>query len=161
VALRRVLAEARPDAFTPNLADALQNMAEHLAGLHRYDEGLERIAETVTLYATLAEAQPTVFARDLAWALGVRGSILHAADRHPESVEAFHEALATVGEQFHRLPQAFSFVRGQMGGYLSACEAAGVEPDAALIDPMIETLLKHGLIDVPDDSDSPPDASSP
>ena len=156
VALRRSLAAARPDAFTHLLADSLQNMADELAKLGRYDEALRYIAETEAAYGALASAMPEVFIPDLAWALGTRGEILTGAKRQAEAVEAFHEALAIVEEQFQQLPQSFSFVPGVVGSYLNACEAAGIEPDEDLVGPFLQTLVEHGLIDLPSaDPDTP------
>ncbi len=140
VALYRALAAARPDAFTPGLADSLQNMAQRLAELDRLEEGLQCVTETEAIYRELAASLPGAFTGDWAWALAVQGEIILAADRADEAVEALAQGLTIVREQFQRLPQAFAFVPHYLQVYLSACEAAGIEPDEDVVDPIRQTL---------------------
>jgi hypothetical protein len=58
----RALAQARPDAFLPDLATALNNQSERLADLGRREEALAAIEEAATTYRALAQARPAVFA---------------------------------------------------------------------------------------------------
>src|ERR1019366_1283655 len=53
---------ARPDAFLPDLATALNNQSERLADLGRREEALAAIEEAATTYRALAQARPAVFA---------------------------------------------------------------------------------------------------
>ena len=58
VAIRRQLAEARPDAFLPDLATSLNNQSACLAELGRREEALAAIEEAVTIYRQLAAGPP-------------------------------------------------------------------------------------------------------
>ncbi|MEI7940693.1 MAG: tetratricopeptide repeat protein, partial [Verrucomicrobiota bacterium] len=66
VRLYRQLAEARPDAFLPNLAMSLNNLANRLSALGRREEALAHAQESVRLDRQLAEARPDAFLPDLA-----------------------------------------------------------------------------------------------
>ena len=65
----RQLAQARPDAFLPNLAAALNNQSNRLADLGRREEALAAIEQAVTIRRQLAQARPDAFLPDLAMAL--------------------------------------------------------------------------------------------
>ncbi|MEQ9501825.1 MAG: toll/interleukin-1 receptor domain-containing protein [Deltaproteobacteria bacterium] len=65
VALRRTLAEARPDAFLPDLAGSLNNLGIRLSNLGRHDEALVCSRESVAITIPFAEQLPRAFARDL------------------------------------------------------------------------------------------------
>ncbi|MGW1219300.1 ATP-binding protein, partial [Streptomyces californicus] len=65
VTIRRALAEANPDAYLPDLAGALNNLAVDLGEAGRRAEGLEAVEEAVRHYRALAEANPEQFDVDL------------------------------------------------------------------------------------------------
>jgi tetratricopeptide (TPR) repeat protein len=67
--LRRVLAASRPDAFMPDLAMSLNNLANRLANLGRHDDALVTAQEAAGLYRDLDAAQPDAFTPDLAMSL--------------------------------------------------------------------------------------------
>jgi hypothetical protein len=69
VGLYRALAEARPDAFTRDLALSLNNLANRLSDLGRREEALSAANEAVRLRRALAEARPDAFTPDLAQSL--------------------------------------------------------------------------------------------
>ncbi|MGV1010502.1 MAG: tetratricopeptide repeat protein, partial [Dermatophilaceae bacterium] len=69
VQLRRTLATAHPDAFTPNLAASLNNLSNQLSDLGRREEALTAIEEAVQAYRALATAHPDAFTPDLAASL--------------------------------------------------------------------------------------------
>jgi tetratricopeptide (TPR) repeat protein len=56
VTIRRQLAQARPDAFLPNLASALNNQSVYLSDLGRREEALAAVEEAVTIRRQLAQA---------------------------------------------------------------------------------------------------------
>ena len=62
----RQLAQARPDAFLPDLAMSLNNQSNRLAGLGRREEALAAVEEAVSIYRQLAQARPDAFLPDLA-----------------------------------------------------------------------------------------------
>ncbi|MFG0318920.1 MAG: ATP-binding protein, partial [Planctomycetota bacterium JB042] len=84
VALYRALAEARPDAFTPDLATSLNNLGGRLSDLGRREEALAAIEEAVALYRALAEARPDAFTPDFAMSLNNLSGRLSALGRREE-----------------------------------------------------------------------------
>ena len=68
VTIRRALAETRPDAVLPDLADSLNNEALRLASVGRRKR-LTAIDEAVTIHRPLAATRPDVFLPDLAMSL--------------------------------------------------------------------------------------------
>ena len=60
---------ARPDAFRPDLAGSLNNLAVRLAALGRREDALAAIQEAVAIYRELAAARPDAFRPDLATSL--------------------------------------------------------------------------------------------
>jgi tetratricopeptide (TPR) repeat protein len=93
VQIRRQLAEARPDAFLPDLAGALNNQSIHLSGLGRREDALAAVTEAVTAYRTLAEARPDAFLPDLAMSLNNQSIALGGLGRREEALGAIAEAL--------------------------------------------------------------------
>ncbi|MBU0717425.1 MAG: tetratricopeptide repeat protein [Planctomycetes bacterium] len=76
--MRRTLAEARPDAFLPDLAGSLNNLSNRLSALGRREEAFEACNEAVGHYRTLAEARTDAFLPDLAISLNNLSSHLSA-----------------------------------------------------------------------------------
>jgi hypothetical protein len=60
----RQLAAARPDAFLPELATALNNQSNSLSQLGRREDALAAINEALTAYRQLAAARPDAFLPD-------------------------------------------------------------------------------------------------
>jgi tetratricopeptide (TPR) repeat protein len=85
VELYRSLAKQRPDAFNPNLAAALNNLANMLSELGHREDALRAIEESVELYRSLAKQHPAFFNPKLALALDNLAVILSALGR-PEEV---------------------------------------------------------------------------
>lgn len=69
VQLYRTLAEAHPDAVTPDLAASLNNLASSLSELGRPEQAFVAAEEAADLYRTLAEARPDAFTPNLASSL--------------------------------------------------------------------------------------------
>lgn len=62
VAIYRKLAEARPDAFIPDLAMSLANLVYHLTALDRYEEAVSLSTEAITIIAPFYQRYPEAFA---------------------------------------------------------------------------------------------------
>jgi tetratricopeptide (TPR) repeat protein len=73
----RELAEARPDAFRPDLATSLHNLAVLLAGLGRREDALAAIEEAVTIRRELAARWPDAYQQDLEQSLRVAAWLQH------------------------------------------------------------------------------------
>ena len=67
--LYRALAQSRPDAFTPNLAGSLNNLAIRLSGLGRREEALAAAQEAVGALPRPCASRPDAFTPDLAGSL--------------------------------------------------------------------------------------------
>jgi tetratricopeptide (TPR) repeat protein len=96
VTIRRDLARARPEAFTPDLAMSLNNLANRLSELGQREEALAAATEAAGLYRDLARARPEAFTPDLA------GSLNNLANRLSELGQR-EEALAAAARQ--KLPR--------------------------------------------------------
>ena len=93
VKIRRGLAEVRPDAFRPDVAASLNNLASGLAAVGRREDALEAIREAVEMYRGLAEAQSDAFRPNLAASLNNLSNGLAAVGRRGDALEAIREAV--------------------------------------------------------------------
>ncbi|MFE9479248.1 tetratricopeptide repeat protein [Streptomyces spororaveus] len=89
----RVLAEANPDAYLPNLAGALNHLSNRLGLVGRREESLATIEEATKIRRVLAEANPDAHRRDLASSLNNLSVWLGDADRGEEALAAVEEAI--------------------------------------------------------------------
>ena len=94
VDIYRRLAEARPDAFLPQLATSLRNLGKHLSGLDRREETLAVTQEAAGIYRRLAEARPDLLP-DLTDSLNDVGNWLSGLGRREEALAASREAADT------------------------------------------------------------------
>jgi len=92
VAIRRQLAEDRPDAFLPALAMALNNQSNHLANLGRREEALEAIEQAAGIYRQLTADRPDAFLPALATVLNNQSACLADLGRREEALEAIEQA---------------------------------------------------------------------
>jgi tetratricopeptide (TPR) repeat protein len=95
--IRRALAQARPDAFLPDLAMSLNNQSGRLADLGRREEALAAIEEAVTIRRALAQVRPAVFASRYASSLDAQAAILSELGRDSEAKAVQQEAAAIRG----------------------------------------------------------------
>lgn len=143
VVLRRALAAARPDAYTADLAMSLGNLAIFLTEVGQKEEGLETVREAVDLFRRLAAMRPDAVIPDLANSLSVLANILQANGHTAEAVSQDREAVATLSPYFLAQPAAFAQrMTAYLGGYIQRSEAAGVEVDANLLEPIVSCLKK-------------------
>ena len=103
----RDLAQARPDAFRPDLAGSLNNQAVHLAGLGRREEALAAIEEAVTIRRDLAQARPDAFRPNLAGSLNNQAVHLAGLGRREEALAAIEEAAGIYRDLAQARPDAF------------------------------------------------------
>ena len=107
VAIRRELAAARPDAFLPDLAAALNNQSVHLAALGRREEALAAIEQAVTAYRDLAAGRPDAFLPALAMSLNNQSVRLADLGRREEALAAIEQAVAIRRDLAAGRPDAF------------------------------------------------------
>ena len=103
----RELAAARPDAFRPGLATALNNLSLRLGGLGRPEEALAAIQEAVTIRRELAAARPDAFRPDLALSLNNLSNRLGDLGRREDALAASEEATGIYRELAAARPDAF------------------------------------------------------
>jgi Tetratricopeptide repeat len=103
----RQLAQARPDAFLPDLATALNNQSGRLSGLGRREEALASAEEAVTIRRQLVHAHPDAFLPDLATALNSQSNRLSDLGRRQEALDAIEEATGIYRQLAQARPDAF------------------------------------------------------
>ncbi|MFI9720772.1 tetratricopeptide repeat protein [Streptomyces sp. NPDC052396] len=89
----RVLAEANPEAYLPDLAMSLNNLSVRLGEVGRREEGLAAIREAADHYRALAEANPEAYLPDLAMSLNNLSVDLGEVGRREEGLAAIREAV--------------------------------------------------------------------
>jgi tetratricopeptide (TPR) repeat protein len=107
VDLYRPLADARPDAFLPDLASSLNNQSNRSSQLGRREEALAAIEEAVTTYRRLADARPDAFLPDLAGSLNNQSLRLADLGRREEALAVIEEAVTTYRRLAEARPDAF------------------------------------------------------
>ena len=107
VRLYRQLAAARPDAFLPDLAMSLNNLANMLSALGRREEALAQAEEAVRLRRQLAAARPDAFLPDLAMSLNNLANMLSALGRREEALAQAEEAVRLYRQLAAARPDAF------------------------------------------------------
>ena len=90
----RQLTAAQPDTLAPDLAAALNNLANGLGNLDQRQDALAAIEEAVTRYRQLDAAQPGPFTPELAAALNNLANRLGDLDRREDALAAIQEAVS-------------------------------------------------------------------
>jgi tetratricopeptide (TPR) repeat protein len=103
----RQLADARPDAFLPNLAMSLNNQSLRLSDLGRREDALTAIEEAVTICRQLADARPDAFLPNLAGSLNNQSACLSDLGRREDALTAIEEALTAYRQLADARPDAF------------------------------------------------------
>ncbi|WP_321917451.1 MULTISPECIES: tetratricopeptide repeat protein [Paraburkholderia] len=141
VNIRRTLAAELPDEFRPDLAISLHTLSNRLAELGRRAPALQTAQEAVEIYRKLSAGQPDVFRPHLASSLivlSLRAREVHGA---VSAVPIAREAVVALAAVFLQHPGAHSRWMNQIvGDYRQICAAAGQEPDAELLAPLIPHL---------------------
>ena len=141
--LYQQLARERPDAFRPDWATSLNNLANMLSELGRREEALPTAQQAVSIREQLARERPDVFLSALAKSVSVEGNCLRALDRLSEAAEAREKALRFLFPVFERRPLAhFPLMAAICRAYLEDAEAVNREPDPELLAPVIDIFQK-------------------
>jgi tetratricopeptide (TPR) repeat protein len=147
IAVYRGLAAALPEAFLPDLANALNNESLVLSELRRGEDALAAIEDAVEIYRGLADTRPDTFTRDLASALNNESNRLRDLGRPDDALASIEEAVNLV---LPTLEQA-SDVRTDAGmklvqAYLGRSGEAKRDPDPDLIQRIHAVLTTAGLV---------------
>ena len=108
VTLRRALSAQRPDAFNPNLAASLNNLASFVSALGEREKALAAAQEAVTLYRALAAQRPDAFNPDLASSLSNLSNRLSALGDHEKALAAAQEGVSLRRALTAQHPDAFN-----------------------------------------------------
>ncbi|WP_218509742.1 toll/interleukin-1 receptor domain-containing protein [Variovorax sp. dw_308] len=123
VQVYRGLAQARPDAFLPNLATSLNNLGNMLSDLGRREDALAATEEAVKICRGLAQARPDAFLPDLALSLSNLGKPLSDLGRREDALAATEEAVQVYRGLAQARPDAFlpdlAMSRNNLGNVLS------------------------------------------
>ncbi|MEO1092542.1 MAG: tetratricopeptide repeat protein, partial [Pseudomonadota bacterium] len=107
VDIRRKLADQRPDAFLPDLAQALNNLGIQFSDLGRREDALQASQEATNLYRKLADQRPDAFLPDLAQALNNLGIRFSNLGRREDALQASQEAVDIRRKLADQRPDAF------------------------------------------------------
>ena len=108
VELYRALAEASPQAYTPDLAMSLNNLANVLSEVGERNEALEAAREAVELYRGLAEASPQAYTPRLAASFNNLANILSEVGDREDALVAAREAVRLRRALAEASPQAYT-----------------------------------------------------
>ena len=143
VAIRRALAEQRPDAFRPDLASSLNNYANFLSALGRREEALTAAEEAVAVYRALAEQRPDAFRPNLAMSLAVLANCLEGLKGPVAALAHDCDSVALLTLSFQRWPKRYAGLMSAVcRDYLRRCKAADVEPDESLLGPVVAVFQR-------------------
>ena len=106
--LYRQVAEQRPDAFTPDLAGSLNNLANRLSELGRREQALDAAQEAADLYRQLAGQRPDAFTPNLAMSLNNLATFLSELGRREQALDAAQEAVKLRRQLAEQRPDAFT-----------------------------------------------------
>ena len=108
VELYRGLAKASSQAYTPDLAGSLNNLANCLLEVGERNEALVAAREAVELYRGLAEVSPQAYTPNLAMSLSNLANCLSSVGERNEALEAAREALELYRGLAEVSPQAYT-----------------------------------------------------
>ena len=127
------MAAQRPDAFRPDLAASLNNLANRLSEVGDREAALTAAREAVDLYRALAAQRPDAFRPDLAMSLWVLAGCLDAVGRQQEGLVANTEAIVELSGPFRRHRGAFADRIADMAqGILATLRSAGAGARSAI-----------------------------
>jgi len=104
----RALAEASPQAYTPDLAMSLNNLASFLSAVGKVNDALVAAREAVELYRALAEASPQAYTPNLAASLNTLANRLSEVGERNEALVAAREAVELYRGLAEASPQAYT-----------------------------------------------------
>ena len=141
----RVLAEVSPQAYTPNLAMSLNNLAAFLSAVGERDEALGAAREAVELYRGLAEASPASYTPHLAGSLNNLANCLSAVGERGEALVAAREAVRLRRALAEASPAAYTPDLAMSLSNLANCLSAVGERNEALVSAREAVELYRGL----------------
>ena len=108
VQLRRALAKAHPDAFTPGLASSLDNLANRLGSLGQREKALKAAEEAIQLRRALVKMHPDTLTPVLAGSLANLANCLTSLGRREDAFKAADESVQLYRALAEARPDAFT-----------------------------------------------------
>ncbi|MCX5646899.1 MAG: tetratricopeptide repeat protein [Phycisphaerae bacterium] len=143
VEMHEKLAAARPEAFLPDLAMSLNNLANRLSELGRREEALAAGQRAVEIREKLAAARPEAFLPDLARSLGTLHLCYRAMGRSEDAMDCLRRAIRVMGPFVERYPEAFApLASALLRSYSSLTGEQGIQPSAEDIELMTTLAQK-------------------
>ena len=105
--IRRRLAQSNPQAYEPDVAMTLNNLANLYSNTQRFSENEEMYKEALALYRRLAQSNPQAYEPDVAMTLNNLALLYNNTQRFSESEEMYKEALAIRRRLAQSNPQAY------------------------------------------------------
>lgn len=147
VEIYRQLALRRPVAFTPDLAKSLNNLALVLGDLGQFQEASSTAQSAVEIYRHLVTELPTLYLPYLAMSSNTLSIALNNLDRNEEAFQAAEEAVQILSPLFLHSPTSFGSWMGTcIRNYNLVADAAGREPNAKLLQPLMEALPAEEVV---------------
>ncbi len=141
VARQRELVGRNRALHLPRLADALVARSTLLLGLGRNGKAMEAAVEAVEYRRRMADQNPAAHKPGLADALLALARVQAAEGRKKDAVATVTEALGVLSEPFLKRPEVHvQSMAKVLESYLEYSEAAGLEPDMKLVDPVLEKI---------------------
>ena len=132
--LYRGLAEASPQAYTPDLAASLSNLANCLSSMGDRDRALVVARAAVELYRGLAEASPQAYTPDLAGSLNNLAAFLSAVGERGEALRVAREAVELYRGLAEASPQAYMpDLAGSLNNLANRLSAVGERGEALVV----------------------------
>ena len=137
----RRLAAERPGTFLLGLATSLSNLGVRMSELDRREEALAATLEAVEIRRLLAAERPDTFQPALAGSLNNLSARLSETGRGQEALAEARQAVTLLAPFFLSLPAAHSQRMSAIcRQYLELSKQLNVEPDAAMLGPIVEAF---------------------
>jgi len=131
VAIRRDLAQSRPDTFRSDLAMSLNNLGNILSDLGDREGARDAAQEAVDIYRDLAASRPDAFRPNLALSLNNLGASLSDLGDHEGSRDAAQESVAIYRDLAASRPDAFQpALAGSLNNLCGELSALGEHKEA-------------------------------
>ena len=142
--LYRTLAEHNPAAYTPDLAESLNNLASSQAKNGQQREALKTAQEATNLYRTLADHNPAAHTPDLARSLNNLANRLGSNGQQREALKTAQEATNLYRTLADHNPAAHTLnLTKSLNTYAEILERSGNTKEAARIRQEREKVLKQ------------------
>jgi len=137
----RELARWNRHAFLPDLAMSLNNLANMQSAVGQREAALATAQEAVEKYRELMKFHRDAFVQNFAKSCWTLADILHEVGKPAEGQSTYAQAIREVLPEVAKLPAVYvGLAVTLLRNYLERAQAAGLEPDTALITEAMQIL---------------------